>query len=166
MSVPTLLPLLPPALARAGCCLVAAGRQLVLVDRDGVALERGSAARLDWLLAAGALALVRRLAQRLGLRDELHPRHLWVRLWRPGEDPAAAPWRRFEDALDWLAALAERPVLVCRSHARAILSAVLRESRSTRPLVAAPALLVQQRHGRAPPSAGGGTRWSTRYRSN
>ncbi|HEU4328676.1 MAG TPA: hypothetical protein VFS21_36400 [Roseiflexaceae bacterium] len=163
MSAP--LPPLPPALARAGCRLVADGRRLVLLDRDGVALERGSASRLDWLLAAGAQALVRRLAQRLGLRDELHPRHLWVRLWRPGEDTATAPWRTFEDALDWLAALGARSMPARQPRVWAVLAVALREHWRAHPLVVAPALVAQQRHGRAPP-CGGSTSWSTKYRSN
>ncbi|HEU4327623.1 MAG TPA: hypothetical protein VFS21_31070 [Roseiflexaceae bacterium] len=93
---------LAPALAEAGCALLAVGRQLVLLDQRGDELERGSSGRLDWLVAAGGLALIRRLAAGLGLSAELHGERLLVRLWWPGDNPEAAPWLRFEQAVRWL----------------------------------------------------------------
>ncbi|HEU4327357.1 MAG TPA: hypothetical protein VFS21_29740 [Roseiflexaceae bacterium] len=126
-AVPSLADL-APALAEAGCALVVAGRQLVLLDQRGDELERGSSGRLDWLLAAGGVALIRRLAAELGLSAELHGERLLVRLWWPQEDAEAAPWLRFEQAVRWL--LGAAPALLA---ARAAAAATAETARPTSP---------------------------------
>ncbi|HEU4328896.1 MAG TPA: hypothetical protein VFS21_37510 [Roseiflexaceae bacterium] len=150
MSAPPPLPLMPPALARAGCRLVVDGRKLVLLDRGGVELERGPAGQLDWLLAAGSLALIRRLAQRLGLRDELHPKELRVRLWWPKDDPETVPWRSFEAALDWLTTLMAVPAVAKRVRVVAAMTTLMSSCPARQPMAAAG---VAHMWGRAPPRA-------------
>jgi hypothetical protein len=87
----------------AGCRLLIEGRTLIVLDSAGQELERGTRGRWEWLCAASAAMLVERWADALGLRHELHLKHLQMRLWRPGDDPEAAPWLPFAAALGWLA---------------------------------------------------------------
>jgi xanthosine utilization system XapX-like protein len=94
---------LPPMLAKAGCQLIKQGRKLIVLDGDGAELEQGTRGRWEWLCAASAAMLIERVADALGLQHELHLKQLKMRLWRPGDDPEAAPWRPFEAALAWLA---------------------------------------------------------------
>jgi hypothetical protein len=93
---------LSPALALAGCRLVEQGRKLVVLDRDGQELERAGRGRWAWLLAVCELLLIERWSEALGLSWTLHPAHLSMRLWWPGEEPEAAPWRAFGVVLSWL----------------------------------------------------------------
>jgi hypothetical protein len=75
-----MLPQLPPALEQAGCTLVAAGRQLAVLDRDGRELERAPRKQLEWLISASTLALVERQAAQLGLCCALHLHELLVKV--------------------------------------------------------------------------------------
>jgi xanthosine utilization system XapX-like protein len=90
-------------LAVAGCRLVVEGRTLIVFDRHGCEVERGTRGRWEWLCAASAAMLIERVADALGLQHELHLKQLKMRLWRPGDSAEAAPWRPFEAALAWLA---------------------------------------------------------------
>jgi hypothetical protein len=100
------LPALPPVLERAGCAVAVVERQIAVLDRDGVLLERAPRKHLAWLWLASTHALIERQAAQLGLRQELHAQQALVRLWRPAQDAEGAPWRSFEAALELLAALA------------------------------------------------------------
>lgn len=106
-----------PGLALAGCRLVVEGRQLVVLDPDGRELERAGRGHWEWLRAVCSQHVIEHLADDLGLRHELHPQHLWMRLWWPGEEPEAVPWRPFEAALRWL--VSEAPALLAARQAQA-----------------------------------------------
>jgi hypothetical protein len=100
------LPALPLALERAGCAVAVVERQIAVLDRDGVLLERAPRRHLAWLWLASTHALIERQAAQLGLRQELHAKQALVRLWWPAQNAETVPWRSFEAALELLTALA------------------------------------------------------------
>jgi hypothetical protein len=107
---------LSPALVLAGCRLVEESRKLVVLDADGQKLERAGRGSWEWLFAVCEQLLIERWSEALGLSWTLHPEHLWMRLWWPGEAPEAATWRPFGAALRWV--IEEAPAILAARQAQ------------------------------------------------